>query len=87
MDCISSLNDVVQLFLIHFGTHQSATKRYIGTMTVPTAIMRQGLISYTNAAGNNTTLTPANSQAWIRICAANGTCPCARASIPTCSRY
>jgi hypothetical protein len=45
------------------------------TMTVPTTSMRQGLISYTNAAGTNTTLTPGQFAGMDPHCAANGTCP------------
>ena len=45
------------------------------TMTVPTTSMRQGLISYTNAAGTNTTLTPAQFAGMDPHCSAAGTCP------------
>jgi hypothetical protein len=53
---VSTTTNKLFFFLNYEG--QSTQENQQETMTVPTASMRQGLISYTNAAGTNTTLPP-----------------------------
>jgi hypothetical protein len=64
-----------KLFFFMNYEGQRTSENQQETMTVPTASMRAGLISYVNAGGTNTTLTSSQFAGMDPHCGANGTCP------------